>query len=51
MATKMKLNLDELKVQSFVTSLKEIEEKEINGGNTTWSWGGTQRPFCCPDGY
>jgi hypothetical protein len=32
MSKKMKLNLEELKVQSFVTSLKKEEKKEIYGG-------------------
>lgn len=32
MAKKMKLNLEDLKVQSFVTSLKKDEKDELKGG-------------------
>ena len=34
MAKKMKLKLDDLKVESFVTSLNDEEKKNINGGVT-----------------
>ena len=33
MAKKMKLNLDELKVKSFVTSIENDKMKKINGGD------------------
>ena len=37
MSKKMKLNLDELKVQSFVTSLEKEKQMKINGGDETFT--------------
>lgn len=34
MSKKMKLSLNELRVQSFVTSLNEEEKKDVLGGGT-----------------
>ncbi len=34
MKKKKKLNLEEIKIQSFVTSLKDDEKNEIKGGFT-----------------
>lgn len=34
MPKKLKLSLDQLKIQSFVTSLDDIESKKVKGGET-----------------
>jgi hypothetical protein len=39
MSNKIKLNLEELKVESFITSLKDEEKDKIKGGSFGWSIG------------
>lgn len=38
MSKKVKLNLENLEVQSFVTSLEDDEKKAVKGGASYLSW-------------
>jgi hypothetical protein len=44
MAKKLKVNLEDIRVQSFLTSLQDDEKEEVKGGSgsacwtTPWDW-------------
>jgi hypothetical protein len=49
MPKKIKLNLEDLKVESFVTELNKNEKKEVKGGGGTVAGTSCNRPCIEPD--